>query len=119
MISKVLEIKIKQDVVISRNSQLSILDENGKIAEQHELKYGTTLLVENNSKVKLGETIATWDPYTRPIPKASGKVKFLDMEEDISVRFSTEDLTGQTVIEVIDASVRPSAERFKSNNLYN
>ena len=87
-----------------------ILDENGKIAEQHELKYGTTLLVENNSKVKLGETIATWDPYTRPIiSEASGKVKFLDMEEDISVRFSTEDLTGQTVIEVIDASVRPSA----------
>jgi DNA-directed RNA polymerase subunit beta' len=102
--------KDKQDVVISRNSQLSILDENGKIAEQHELKYGTTLLVENNSKVKLGETIATWDPYTRPIiSEASGKVKFLDMEEDISVRFSTEDLTGQTVIEVIDASVRPSA----------
>ena len=29
--------KDKQDVVISRNSQLSILDENGKIAEQHEL----------------------------------------------------------------------------------
>ncbi len=102
--------KDKKDVVISRNSQLSILDENGKIAEQHELKYGTTLLVENNSKVKLGETIATWDPYTRPIiSEASGKVKFLDMEEDISVRFSTEDLTGQTVIEVIDASVRPSA----------
>ncbi len=102
--------KDKKDVVISRNSQLSILDENGKIAERHELKYGTTLLVENNSKVKLGETIATWDPYTRPIiSEASGKVKFLDMEEDISVRFSTEDLTGQTVIEVIDASVRPSA----------
>ena len=69
--------KDKLEVVISRNSTLSISDNQGKIVEQYKIPYGSTLLVANNAKVELGQKIATWDPYTRPIiSEASGKVKF-------------------------------------------
>ncbi len=102
--------KDKLEVVISRNSTLSISDNQGKIVEQYKIPYGSTLLVANNAKVELGQKIATWDPYTRPIiSEASGKVKFADIEEGVSVRASTDELTGLSSIEVIDGSERPSA----------
>ena len=70
---------------------------------QYKIPYGSTLLVANNAKVELGQKIATWDPYTRPIiSEASGKVKFVDIEEGVSVRASTDELTGLSSIEVID-----------------
>ena len=102
--------KDKLEVVISRNSTLSISDNQGKIVEQYKIPYGSTLLVANNAKVDLGQKIATWDPYTRPIiSEASGKVKFADIEEGVSVRSSTDELTGLSSIEIIDGSERPSA----------
>ena len=80
------------------------------IRDRYKIPYGSTLLVSNNAKVELGQKIATWDPYTRPIiSEASGKVKFTDIEEGVSVRASTDELTGLSSIEVIDGSERPSA----------
>ncbi len=102
--------KDKLEVVVSRNATCTIEDINGKIIEQYRLPYGSTLDVKGNSKLESGTKIAHWDPYTRPIiSETSGKIKFDSIEDGLTVRQQTDELTGLSSIEVIEVSERTSA----------
>ena len=104
--------KEKLEVIVSRNAACTITDATGKIAEQYKLPYGSTLQVKNLANVDEGTQIATWDPYTRPIiSETSGKVKFTDIEDGLSVREQMDELTGLSSIEIIEVADRPSAGR--------
>ena len=104
--------KEKLEVIVSRNAACTIIDATGKIAEQYKLPYGSTLQVKNLANVDEGTQIATWDPYTRPIiSETSGKVKFTDIEDGLSVREQMDELTGLSSIEIIEVADRPSAGR--------
>ena len=104
--------KDKREVVVSRNAMCTITDVNGKITEQYKVPYGATLEVKNNQELSESIRIASWDPYTRPIVgETSGKVKFSDIEDGVTVREQMDDLTGLSSIEVIEVSDRPSAGR--------
>ena len=104
--------KEKLEVIVSRNAVCTISDATGKIAEQYKLPYGSTLQVKNLANVDEGTQIATWDPYTRPIiSETSGKVKFTDIEDGLSVREQMDELTGLSSIEIIEVADRPSAGR--------
>ena len=104
--------KEKLEVIVSRNAVCTITDATGKIAEQYKLPYGSTLQVKNLANVDEGTQIATWDPYTRPIiSETSGKVKFTDIEDGLSVREQMDELTGLSSIEIIEVADRPSAGR--------
>ena len=50
--------KDKQEVVVSRNSQVTLTDEKGKLIEQHKLIYGATLFVKDQTSVEPGLKIA-------------------------------------------------------------
>ena len=53
---------------------------------------------------------ATWDPLTHPIvTEVAGKVVFENMEEGLTVRRQTDELTGLSNISMIDPRDRPSA----------
>ena len=104
--------KDKLEVIVSRNAVCTITDATGKIAEQYKLPYGSTLQVKNLANVEEGTQIASWDPYTRPIiSETSGKVKFTDIEDGLSVREQMDELTGLSSIEIIEVADRPSAGR--------
>ena len=104
--------KEKLEVIVSRNAACTIIDATGKIAEQYKLPYGSTLQVKDLANVDEGTQIATWDPYTRPIiSETSGKVKFTDIEDGLSVREQMDELTGLSSIEIIEVADRPSAGR--------
>ena len=48
--------------------------------------YGSRLLVDDGDKVKRGQRLAEWDPYTRPIlTEVDGVVAFEDLVDRISV----------------------------------
>ena len=53
-------------VVISRNGEVVIHDENNRERERHKVPYGATLLGRDGEAVKAGQVLATWDPHTRP-----------------------------------------------------
>ena len=56
--------------------------------------------------------IASWDPYTRPIvSETSGKVKFTDIQDGITVREQLDELTGLSSVEIIEVADRTSAGR--------
>ena len=104
--------KDKLEVVVSRNALCFLTDSSGKIVEQYKVPYGATLQVENNANVGEGTQVASWDPYTRPIvSETSGKVKFIDIEDGVTVREQTDELTGMSSIEIIEVADRPSAGR--------
>ena len=96
------------------NSQVTLTDEKGKLIEQHKLIYGSTLLVKDQTGVEPGLKIAGWDPYTRPIiSEVEGIVQFTDIDDGVTVRSKTDELTGLSSIEVIDVAERPSAGKDK------
>ena len=106
--------KDKQEVVVSRNSQITLTDEKGKLIEQHKVKYGSTLFVKNETTIEPGVKVAGWDPYTRPIiTEVEGIVQFSDIEDGVTVRSKTDELTGLSSIEVIDVAERPTAGKDK------
>ena len=106
--------KDKQEVVVSRNTQVTLTDEKGKLIEQHKVIYGSTLFVKNDTSIEPGIKVAGWDPYTRPIiTEVEGIVQFSDIEDGVTVRSKTDELTGLSSIEVIDVAERPTAGKDK------
>jgi DNA-directed RNA polymerase subunit beta' len=96
-----------EQVVISRNGEAMIQDENGRERERHKVPYGSTLQVTDGKQVKAGQALATWDPHTRPIiTEYAGRVKFENVEEGITVAKQIDDVTGLSSLVVIDPKQR-------------
>jgi DNA-directed RNA polymerase subunit beta' len=107
---KTVQNKDKNLVAVSRSGELAIADENGRERERYKLPYGAVIKVQDGSKVAAGDVIANWDPHTHPIvTEVAGKVAFSGMEEGLSIRQQTDDMTGLTSISVIDPNERPAA----------
>ncbi|MDO4248714.1 MAG: DNA-directed RNA polymerase subunit beta' [Neisseria sp.] len=97
-------------IVIGRSSEVVIHDDIGRERERHKVSYGATLLVQDGSGVKAGQTLATWDPHTRPmITEHAGRVKFENIEEGVTVTKQTDDITGLSTLVVIDGKRRASS----------
>jgi DNA-directed RNA polymerase subunit beta' len=96
-----------EQVIISRNGEVIIADENGRERERHKVPYGATLQLANGATVKAGQAMATWDPHTRPIvAEYAGQVKFENVEEGITVAKQIDDVTGLSSLVVIDPKQR-------------
>lgn len=97
-------------VAVSRSGQLALADEFGRERERYKLPYGAVLSVKDGDETQAGQIVAKWDPHTHPIvTEMAGIAKFLGMEEGITVKTQTDELTGLTNIEVMDPKDRPSA----------
>ena len=96
-----------EQIVISRNGEVIIADENGRERERHKVPYGATLTVTDGKTVKAGQALATWDPHTRPImTEYAGLIKFENVEEGITVAKQIDDVTGLSSLVVIDPKQR-------------
>jgi DNA-directed RNA polymerase subunit beta' len=99
-------------VAVSRSGEVTIADEFGRERERYKLPYGAVLTVHDSSLVEAGQIIATWDPHTHPvISEVSGKLKFVDLVEGLTMNRQTDDLTGLSNIVVIDAKQRSAVGR--------
>jgi DNA-directed RNA polymerase subunit beta' len=107
---KFVERKDGRLVAVSRSGELSLLDVRGRERERYKLPYGAIIKVGDNSQVSAGDIVANWDPHTHPIiTEVAGTVKFSGMEEGITIKRQTDELTGLSSIAVIDAAERPAA----------
>jgi len=98
-------------VAVSRSGEIAVVDdESGRERERYKLPYGAILKKGHSDHVEAGEVIANWDPHTHPIvTEVEGKVVFESMEEGITIRRQTDELTGLSSISVIDPKDRPSS----------
>ncbi|WP_338128080.1 DNA-directed RNA polymerase subunit beta', partial [Frischella perrara] len=99
----------KKLVITSRNAELTVVDELGRMKETYKVPYGAILTKGNGSTVKAGETVANWDPHTMPVvSEVQGFVKFVDMIDGQSITRQTDELTGLSSIVVLDVAERTS-----------
>ena len=90
-------------IVMGRNVAVAIIDADGTERSTHRLQYGAKLRVDEGDKIKRGQRIAEWDPYTRPIvTEVDGTVDFEDLVEGASVAETTDESTGITKRVVMD-----------------
>ncbi|HRL34862.1 MAG TPA: DNA-directed RNA polymerase subunit beta', partial [Neisseria sp.] len=114
-------------VVIGRSCEVVIHDDIGRERERHKVPYGAILLVQDGEAVKAGQTLATWDPHTRPmITEHAGSVRFENIEEGVTVAKQTDEVTGLSTLVVIDGKrrasstsklLRPTVKLFDENGL--
>jgi DNA-directed RNA polymerase subunit beta' len=101
-------------VVMGRNMQVVIIDENGVERASHKVGYGTKVFVKEGQEVKRGEKLFEWDPYTLPIiAEKAGVAKFVDLVSGISVKEETDDATGMTQKIVMDWRTAPRGNDLK------
>ena len=93
--ANILENSQGEQIVMSRSMELLLENEKGLMFSSHKLSYGTKLHVKEKQKIKSGEKLFEWDPYTLPIiAEKGGLVKFVDLIPGVSVREDTDDATG-------------------------
>ncbi len=104
----------KQQVVMGRNMEIAIIDENGVERATHKITYGSIVLVKDKAKIKRGEKLFEWDPYSQPIiAEKDGVAKFVDLTAGISVREETDDATGMSQRIVMDWRTAPKGNDLK------
>ncbi|MGF1738670.1 DNA-directed RNA polymerase subunit beta' [Photobacterium satsumensis] len=97
-------------VITSRASEMSVIDEFGRTKENYKLPYGSHLTKGDAAEVKAGEVIANWDPHTMPIiTEVAGRIQFVDLIDGVTVSRQTDELTGLSMITVLDAAERTGA----------
>ena len=101
--SNILEDSKKNLIVMGRNTQLSIEDDNGVQIAVYKVAYGSRLFFNNGDKVKANTKICEWDPYTTPvIAEKSGIASYVDLIDGVSIQETTDDATGISSKSVID-----------------
>ena len=101
--TNLLEDSKKNLIVMGRNTQLSIEDENGLQVAIYKVPYGSKLFFQNEEKIKKNDKICEWDPYTTPvIAEKSGIAGYVDLIEGVSLQEITDDTTGISSKSVID-----------------
>jgi len=91
-------------VIISRSTELTVIDEQGREKERYKVPYGAILSVDDGSSVNGGDVVANWDPHSHPIvTERSAKITFADVD-DSNTETQTDDLTGLSRIVVKDLS---------------
>jgi len=99
-------------VVVSRSGELLVNDTNGRERERYKLPYGAVITLSKKAEVNAGDIVATWDPHTHPIvSEVAGKVAFEAMEEGITIREQTDEITGLSTISVIDPAERAASAK--------
>ena len=81
-------------VVTSRMGELVIFDKSGINKGRYQVPYGAFIHVVNNAEVKQGDIMFEWDPYNSPIIcNVDGKVKFNDLQENVTFRIERDEVT--------------------------
>jgi DNA-directed RNA polymerase subunit beta' len=101
------------EVVISRSSEMRILDENtGIVLTTGNIPYGAYLYAKSGQKVEKGQRICVWDPYNAVIiSEFAGKLAFESIEENATYREEIDEQTGfaeKVIIESRDKRKNPT-----------
>src|SRR5690606_33857123 len=101
-------------VVMGRNCEIVLVDQNGRERARHKVPYGARLVADEGGTVKKGQRIAEWDPYTRPIlTEREGIVNYRDLVEGVSMREATDESTGISYKVVSDWKQNPKGSELR------
>ena len=91
------------NIVMARNTELALIDENDHERATYRIPYGAKLLKENGARVKKGDRLAVWDPYILPIiSEKEGIANYVDLIDGVSMREITDEATGISHKKVVE-----------------
>ncbi|MBI1816615.1 MAG: DNA-directed RNA polymerase subunit beta' [Deltaproteobacteria bacterium] len=107
---------INLSTVTNREGDLVVMNRNGEVAviempepgrererERYRIVYGAKLKKKDGTRVKSGDLLAEWDPYTLPIlTEVSGTVKFGDLVDTVTMEEKVDERTGLSTKVIID-----------------
>jgi DNA-directed RNA polymerase subunit beta' len=100
---RLVELEDGNNIVLNKNGSVSILADDGRELENHNVVIGAVISVADGAKVKKGETFVQWDPYNVPIlSEKGGRVKFVDIIEGVTMKQEMDETTGQEAMVVIE-----------------
>jgi len=102
-------------VMSKRNAEVAIVDypepNRERERERYQIVYGARMKKRDGEKVKAGEMIAEWDPYTIPIlTEVGGAIKFGDILEGVTMEEKVDERTGlstKVIVDTKDVDKRP------------
>ena len=98
--------------MVSRSGELIVNDTNGRGEKDINYRMVQSFQSDKKNEVEAGQIVANWDPHTHPIvSEVAGKVSFEAMEEGITVREQTDEITGLSSISVIDPAERAASAK--------
>ena len=98
----IIEDSKKNKIIMGRNTQISIEDENGRQLAVYKVPYGAKFFVITMMKKKRKKN-CEWDPYTLPvIAEKSGIASYMDLVDGVSLAETVDDATGITSKSVLD-----------------
>jgi DNA-directed RNA polymerase subunit beta' len=76
-----------EQLVLTRNGEIVIVDARGRELEQCDIPAGANLNVEENQEIEAGTVLCHWDPHSIPIlAEVGGRVRFEDVIEGETIR---------------------------------
>jgi DNA-directed RNA polymerase subunit beta' len=103
--------KMGRTVSLSRNGEVAVLDEEGRERSSDRLPYGAYVLFADGGKVKKGDKVAEWDPFTMPvITENPGVVKYQDLIEGQTLAEQVDEATG--IAQKIVTEFRPGRTKL-------
>jgi DNA-directed RNA polymerase subunit beta' len=90
-------------IVTSREGEIVMRTREGAVRSRLAVPYGATLAVEDGADVEAGDLLFSWDPYSEPIvADFAGRVKFVDIVEEETVREELDESTGRRQLVIIE-----------------
>jgi DNA-directed RNA polymerase beta' subunit len=99
-----------KDVVMSRNGEITVVDNKNRERERYGVPYGAQLLVTDGQKCAAKMRVAQWDPFNLPIlANVVGEAKFMDLEDGQSMKEEIDDigLSRMVVTDYKDTELKP------------
>ena len=102
------------EIVLSRNAELTLLDDKKSEKARFRIPYGAKLLTKDKATVEAGTKLAEWDPYTLPIVNEKpGIANYMDLIEGVSFTEKMDEATGISSKVVIDWKQQPKSADLK------
>lgn len=97
-------------VVMNRNGEVHVLDEQNRSRGKYPVPYGAYLKIRDDNVVKRGNLLAEWDPFSIPIlAEVDGNVKYGDIIEGKTMQEQVDEVTGlsrKVIVEFKGANFR-------------
>ena len=101
------------EIVISRTSEIKILDKNtGAVLTTNNIPYGSYLFIKNKKTISKGDIICQWDAFNGVIiSEFTGKIVFDNAEKGVNYTVEVDEQTGfqeKVIIESKNKKIIPS-----------
>jgi DNA-directed RNA polymerase subunit beta' len=109
---KTVKNKYDQLMVLGKNGQVGVVDNQGRERERYTLPAGARLYINAGDEVEKGSMLAEWDPFQEPfVTEVSGTVKFSDIIEGKTYQEKVDETTNRatkTIMEYRSTNYRPT-----------